>query len=167
MFIDTLLVCSATAFMCLCSGVAPDAALKGVPYVQAALSGTFGVFGNWFITGAMLLFAFTTILGNYYYCESNLQYLLRRDAKRGEMTVFRVIAVAIVFLGAQLDFSLVWDLADVLMGCMALINLPVILRLAKPALLALRDYLDQKEQGRDPVLRAGSIGLAGKTEFWN
>lgn len=166
-FIDTLLVCSATAFMCLCSGVAPDAALKGVPYVQAALSGTFGVFGNWFITGAMLLFAFTTILGNYYYCESNLQYLLRRDAKRGEMTAFRVIAVIIVFLGAQMDFSLVWDLADVLMGCMALINLPVILRLAKPALLALRDYLSQKERGQDPEFRAKSIGLEGKTEFWN
>lgn len=78
-FIDTLLICSATAFMCLCSGVEPTAALKGVPYVQAALSGTFGSFGLWFITGAMLLFAFTTILGNYYYCEGNLKYLLRRE----------------------------------------------------------------------------------------
>ncbi len=166
-FIDTLLICSATAFMCLCSGLEPEEALKGVPYVQAALSGTFGSFGQWFITGSMLLFAFTTILGNYYYCESNLQYLLRRDAKRSEMTVFRAVAVLIVFFGAQMDFSLVWDTADVLMGCMALLNLPVILILAKPALLALKDYRRQKEEGKDPRFKAASAGLDHKTEFWN
>ena len=166
-FIDTLLICSATAFMCLCSGLEPEEALKGVPYVQAALSSTFGSFGQWFITGSMLLFAFTTILGNYYYCESNLQYLLRRDAKRSEMTVFRVVAVLIVFFGAQMDFSLVWDTADVLMGCMALLNLPVILILAKPALLALKDYRRQKEEGKDPRFKAASAGLDHKTEFWN
>ena len=166
-FIDTLLICSATAFLCLCSGVEPDAALKGVPYVQAALAGTFGGFGRWFVTGAMLLFAFTTILGNYYYCESNFQYLLRRDAKRWELAVFRLAAVYIVFLGARMDFSLVWDMADVLMGCMALINLPVIWKLAEPVLAALRDYLVQKKQGKDPAFRAADIGLEGQTDFWN
>lgn len=166
-FLDTMVICSATAFLCLCSGVEPDAALKGVPYVQAALSGTFGPFGNWFITGATLLFAFTTILGNYYYCESNLQYLLRRDAKRGELTAFRLAAALIVFLGAQMDFSLVWDTADVTMGMMALINLSAILLLAKPVLLALEDYLRQKALDRDPVFRAAEIGLRGRTEFWN
>ena len=166
-FIDTLLICSATAFLCLCSGVEPDAALKGVPYVQAALAGTFGAFGHWFITGAMLLFAFTTILGNYYYCESNFQYLLRRDAKRWELTVFRLAAVYVVFLGAQMDFSLVWDLADVLMGGMVLINLPVICRLSGTVLAALRDYTRQKTRGKDPVFRAADIGLEGQTDFWN
>lgn len=165
-FLDTLVICSATAFLCLCSGVEPDAALKGVPYVQAALSGTFGGFGNWFITGATLLFAFTTILGNYYYCESNLQYLLRRDARRWELTVFRLAAALIVFFGAQMDFSLVWDTADVTMGLMALINLPSILLLSKPVLLALEDYLRQKREGKDPVFRAADIGLRNKTEFW-
>ena len=115
----------------------------------------------------MVVFAFTTILGNYYYCESNFQYLLRRDARRWEMGLFRLAAVGIVFLGAQMDFSLVWDLADVLMGCMALINLPVILRLFRPVSLALRDYLRQREQGEDPVFRAADIGLSGQTEFWN
>lgn len=165
-FIDTLLICSATAFMCLCSGVEPTAALKGVPYVQAALSGTFGTFGLWFITGSMLLFAFTTILGNYYYCEGNLKYLLHREPARVELTAFRLVAVVIVFFGALLDFTLAWDLADVLMGCMALINLPVILLLAKPALLALADYADQKRDGKDPVFRAADIGMKGQTEFW-
>lgn len=166
-FLDTLVICSATAFLCLCSGVEPDAALKGVPYVQAALSGTFGAFGSWFITGATVLFAFTTILGNYYYCESNLQYLLRRDARRWELTVFRLAAALIVFLGAQMDFSLVWDTADVTMGLMTLINLPAILLLSGTVLLALEDYLRQKREGRDPVFRAADIGLAQKTEFWS
>ena len=165
-FLDTLVICSATAFLCLCSGVEPQESLKGVPYVQAALAGTFGSFGHWFITFATLLFAFTTILGNYYYCESNLQYLLRRDARRWELTVFRLLAVYIVFLGARMDFSLVWDTADVTMGCMALINLPAILLLAKPVLLALKDYQRQRREGKDPVFHAADIGLAGKTEFW-
>lgn len=165
-FLDTLVICSATAFLCLCSGVEPDAALKGVPYVQAALSGTFGGLGSWFITGATLLFAFTTILGNYYYCESNLQYLLRRDARRWELTVFRLAAALIVFFGAQMDFSLVWDTADVTMGLMALINLPSILLLSGTVLLALEDYLRQKREGKDPVFRASDIGLRNKTEFW-
>lgn len=166
-FLDTLVICSATAFLCLCSGVEPDAALKGVPYVQAALSGTFGSLGSWFITGATLLFAFTTILGNYYYCESNLQYLLRRDARRWELAVFRLAAALIVFFGAQMDFTLVWDMADVTMGLMALINLPSILLLSRPVLLALEDYLRQKELGKEPVFRAADIGLKNKTEFWN
>ena len=165
-FIDTLLICSATAFLCLCSGVEPDAALKGVPYVQTALAGTFGQFGRWFITGAMLLFAFTTILGNYYYCESNFQYLLRRDAKGWELTAFRLAAVFVVFLGSRMDFSLVWDLADVLMGGMVLINLPVIWRLSGTVLAALKDYIRQRESGQNPVFHAADIGLAGKTEFW-
>ncbi|MDD3347480.1 sodium:alanine symporter family protein [Oscillibacter sp.] len=166
-FLDTLVICTATAFLCLCSGVAPTPALKGVPYVQTALASTFGTAGHWFITGATLLFAFTTILGNYYYCESNLQYLLRRDARRWEMTLFRLVAVLIVFQGAQLDFSLVWDTADVTMGAMTLINLPAILLLSKPALLALRDYVSQKRQGKDPVFQAADIGLRDQTEFWN
>lgn len=166
-FLDTLVICTATAFLCLCSGVAPAENLKGVPYVQAALGGTFGAFGHWFITFATLLFAFTTILGNYYYCESNLQYLLRRDARKEELALFRFLAAVIVFIGAQMDFSLVWDTADVTMGCMALINLPAILLLAKPALLALKDYQRQREAGKDPVFHAADIGLEGKTEFWN
>ena len=166
-FIDTLLICSATALMCLCSGVAPSPELKGVPYVQAALGATFGPAGNWFITVMTLFFAFTTILGNYYYCESNLHYILSREARKTELLVFRIIAVLIVFQGARLNFSLVWDTADVTMGFMALINLPSIVLLAKPALLALQDYTRQRREGKDPVFHAADIGLGGKTAYWN
>ena len=166
-FLDTLVICSATAFLCLCSGVAPSPELKGVPYVQAALGATFGPAGNWFITVMTLFFAFTTILGNYYYCESNLHYILSREARKMELLVFRIIAVLIVFQGARLNFSLVWDTADVTMGFMALINLPSIVLLAKPALLALQDYTRQRREGKDPVFHAADIGLGGKTAYWN
>lgn len=114
-----------------------------------------------------LFFAFTTILGNYYYCESNLHYILSREARKTELLVFRIIAVLIVFQGARLNFSLVWDTADVTMGFMALINLPSIVLLAKPALLALQDYTRQRREGKDPVFHAADIGLGGKTAYWN
>ena len=82
------------------------------------------------------------------------------------MTLFRVLASVIIFLGAQMQFGLVWDLADVLMGVMALINLPVILILGGTALRALNDYVDQKKAGRNPEFKAASIGLKEKTDFW-
>lgn len=141
--------------------------VMGGIYVQAALGATFGPAGNWFITVMTLFFAFTTILGNYYYCESNLHYILSREARKTELLVFRIIAVLIVFQGARLNFSLVWDTADVTMGFMALINLPSIVLLAKPALLALQDYTRQRREGKDPVFHAADIGLGGKTAYWN
>ena len=166
-FIDTLLVCTATAMMCLSSGIEPSADLTGAPFVQTALSANFGTFGIWFVTFALLLFAFTTLLGNLFYCEGCLNYIANRPVSKIAMNVFRIAACAVVFLGAQLDFSLVWDLADVLMGIMALINLPVIVRLGKIAMAALNDYVKQKKAGKDPVFKAADIGLEGQTEFWN
>ena len=82
------------------------------------------------------------------------------------MNIFRILASFVVFLGALLDFSLVWNLADVLMGIMALINLPVIVLLGKTALRALDDYVRQLKEGKEPVFKASSIGLDGKTDFW-
>ena len=83
------------------------------------------------------------------------------------MTIFRLIAVVIVFVGAQLEFGMSWDIADVLMGIMALINLPVIVILGKTALKALDDYQRQRRAGKDPVFKASSIGLKQETDFWN
>jgi len=73
----------------------------------------------------------------------------------------------VIFLGALLDFGLVWNLADVLMGIMALINLPVIVLLGRPALAALKDYAAQRKAGQNPVFKAASVGLGQKTDFWN
>ena len=166
-FIDTLLVCTATAMMCLSSGIVPSESLSGAPFVQTALAASFGQFGYYFITFALLLFAFTTLLGNLFYCEGCLNYIAKRTLSKKVMMVFNLCACGVIFLGALLDFGLVWNLADVLMGIMALINLPVIVLLGRPALAALKDYAAQRKAGQNPVFKAASIGLRQKTDFWN
>ena len=166
-FIDTLLVCTATAMMCLCTGIEPSDSLKGAPFVQASLEHTFGVVGPYFITIALLLFAFTTLLGNLFYCEGCLNYIAGRTLSHRQMNVFHALACVVVFVGAQMKFGLVWDIADVLMGIMALINLPVILRLGGTAMHALSDYMKQRHEGKDPVFRAKNIGLKEQTDYWN
>ncbi len=166
-FIDTLLICTATAMMCLSSGFVPNEALKGAPFVQEALATNFGSFGYYFVTVALLLFAFTTLIGNLFYCESCLNYLAKRTLKKKEMNIFYVFACILIFAGAQLEFGLVWNLSDVIMGFMAIINLPVIVLLGKPAIAALGDYIKQRKEGKNPVFKASSIGLKDQTDFWN
>ena len=165
-FIDTILVCTATAMMCLSSGLTPNPDLAGAPFVQTALSTTFGQFGVYFITFALLLFAFTTLLGNLFYCEGCLNYIAKRPVSKMTMNIFRIISCVLVFVGATLEFGLVWDIADVLMGIMAIINLPVIVILGKTAIKALDDYLSQKKAGKDPEFKASNIGIT-ETDFWN
>ena len=165
-FIDTILICTATAMMCLSSGIVPSADLAGAPFVQTALSATFGNFGVYFITFALLLFAFTTLLGNLFYCEGCLNYIAKRPVSKKTMSIFRMIACVLVFVGATLEFGLVWDIADVLMGIMAIINLPVIVILGRTAIEALDDYMKQRKEGKDPQFKAKSIGIGG-TDFWN
>lgn len=166
-FIDTMLICLATAMMCLCSGVAPDESIAGAPFVQEALSSVFGTAGPIFISIAMLLFAFTTLLGNFFYGEGCLKYIVRQKISNEMLIVFRVGAAIVIFLGALLDFTLAWSIADVLMGVMAIINLPVIVILGKTALKALDDYSRQKRSGKDPVFKAADIGIQEKVDFWN
>ncbi len=108
-FIDTLVICSATALMCLCSGVAPSAEMAGAPYVQTALQASLGNFGPIFIAVSMALFAFTTLIGNYYYCEGCMRFIFKRTPSKTFLTVFRVIAAIIVMLGAVISMQLAWD----------------------------------------------------------
>ena len=166
-FIDTILICTATAMMCLSTGIVPSESLKGAPFVQQALASTFGAFGPFFITFALLLFAFTTLLGNLFYCEGCLNYINGKPLSKTAMNIFRVVACLIVCVGPSLEFGLAWDLADVLMGVMAIINLPVIVLLSKPAMDCMNDYLAQRKAGKEPVFKASSINLKQKTDFWN
>ncbi|MBR3751551.1 MAG: alanine:cation symporter family protein [Ruminiclostridium sp.] len=166
-FLDTLIICSATAFMCLCSGVAPTEELAGAPYVQAALQASFGGFGPIFIAVSMALFAFTTLIGNYYYCEGCLKFILKRVPSQTFMTVFRGVAAVIVLLGAMMSMNLAWNTADLFQALMVVINIPVILILTKPAMAALNDYIAQRKAGKDPEFKAADIGLKEKTDFWN
>ena len=165
-FLDTLLVCTATTMMCLSSGIVPSEALTGAPFVQTALAVNFGAFGTYFITFALLLFAFTTLIGNLFYCTGCLNYIARHPLGRRPLRLFYGGACLLILAGTMLQFGMVWNLADILMGMMALINLPVILILSKYALAALRDYLCQRAQGKNPVFRATSIGLCRQTDFW-
>ena len=167
-FIDTILICSATAFMCLCSGVEPYAtASEAAKYVQDSLTNVFGGFGPLFITVAMIIFAFTTLLGNLYYVDRALIHLLGKEPGKGFMTAYHIIASLVIFIGAGLSADMLWNIADITMGGMALINIPVILYLSKYAIRALQDYDRQRGEGRTPVFRARDIGLPHKTDFWN
>ena len=166
-FIDTLLICSATALMCLCSGVVPTEEMAGAPYVQASLQTALGDAGPVFIAVSMALFAFTTLIGNYYYCEGCLRFIFKRTPSQTFMTVFRIVAAVIVLLGALLSMQLAWDTADLFQALMVVINIPVILILHRPAMKALKDYMAQRKANKDPEFKAASIGLKEKTDFWN
>lgn len=165
-FIDTILICSATAFLCMCSGVEPTEELSGAPYVQAALSAAFGKAGPIFITVAMILFAFTTLLGNLYYVDQGIAFINGKVPGKKFTAVYRIIASLLILLGAGLNATLLWDLSDVLMGAMTIINIPVIVILGKYALRALRDYESQKKAGKVPVFKAKNINLPHEVDYW-
>lgn len=166
-FIDTLLLCTATAMMCMSSGVAPSAELQGAPWVQAALESTLGTFGPIFIAASMVLFAFTTLLGNCYYCDNLLTYIHKKQPGKRFMIGFRLLCAIMIFFGAGMEMSMLWNISDVLMGVMALINIPVILLMSNTALRALKDYEKQIKQGVNPVFKAKDIDLKQKTDYWN
>ena len=165
-FIDTILVCSATAFMCMSSGVEPTKELSGAPYVQAALSSTLGAFGPIFITVAMILFAFTTLLGNLYYVDKCIIFIMGKVPGKAFMRVYHIIAALLIFIGAGLSADLLWNIADVTMGGMTIINMPVIFILGKYAFRALKDYDEQRKQGVTPVFKAKNIDLPHEVDYW-
>ena len=162
-FIDTLLICSATAFMCLCSGIEPTPQLSGAPYVQLALRNALGQFGPIFITVSMALFAFTTLLGNLFYVDKGILYLLKRLPGKNAQICINILSALIVWGGAVLSSDLLWNLADITMGLMALINVPVILILSKYAIGALKDF---EAKGKGQTFRAEDIGLREKLDYW-
>lgn len=159
-FIDTMLVCTTTAFILLNYGI--EDGLTGMPYVQMAVSKEFGEWGIHFITISIFLFAFSSLIGNYCYAEGNLKFIKNNKTL---LFIFRIITLLVIFFGAQADFSLVWDLADVLMGCMALMNIIVILLLGKYAFIALKDYQQQKKQGINPMFHPEQLGIPN-CECW-
>ena len=162
-YIDTLLLCTATALMCLSTGVARDAAVSGAPYVQNAIATVFGGIGPIFITVAMVLFAFTTLLGNLFYVDNAIIYLNRkRKPSERFMKMFYVAAAAIIFIGAIIPMDAAWAMADITMGGMTLINLPTCMLMGKIAIDCLRDFEKQRKSGKNPVFKAANIGLDEK-----
>lgn len=165
-FVDTLLVCTSTAMIILISGVAGSETFGGVELTQAALTAEVGSVATSFLTIAIFLFAFSSILGNYYYGETNIQFI---SDKKIYVTLYRIGVVGMVLFGAIRSAGLVWSIADVFMGLMALVNLYAIFRLAKVARAVLDDYLSQRRAGQDPVFYVDSVeNLPGReyVEAW-
>lgn len=165
-FIDTLLICTATAFMCMCSGVEPTAEISGAQYVQLSLKATLGDFGPIFITVAMALFAFTTLIGNLFYVDKAIKFIMGREPGKVFMTIYHIVAALLIFVGAGLSADLLWNISDVLMGGMTLINIPVILILGRYAYRALNDYVKQRKEGKEPVFIAKNVGIEVETDYW-
>ncbi|MDY4444753.1 alanine/glycine:cation symporter family protein [Campylobacter sp.] len=161
-FIDTLMICSCSAFMVLCADIVKNTELKGLGLIQGVMQEHLGSFGLLFISVAIVLFAFTSIIGNHFYAEANFKFI--STSKRG-LFVFRLLAMLMVFVGAQLSLSLAWDLADVFMGFMASVNIVAILLLGNIAVRVLKDYQKQRKEGKNPVFKASDVGI-NNTEFW-
>lgn len=158
-FIDTILICSSTAMMLLISGVeGVSGVMDGIPFVQAAISANVGEWGIHFITFSIFAFAFTSVIGNYCYAESNILFIKN---SKPLLHIFRATCVLAVFLGAQADFALVWNLADITMGFMAVVNIIAIFLLSKTALKVLDHYEKQKKEGKSPVFYEDEVGLTG------
>ena len=149
-YFDTLFVCTASAMLVLLS---PEwmmgSKLTGIALVQKSVAGQLGEWTNFFMTVIVLFFAFSSIIGNYFYGEMNMPFISK---SKYAMPIFRVFVVVMVFVGSIASLSLVWDLADLFMALMAIVNLVAIFMLGKYAIAALRDYSAQKRRGiLDPI----------------
>lgn len=169
-WIDTMLICTATALALLCSGVGQVASdgtpLRGALYVQAAWQSVFGPLGPHLVTAALLVFGFTTLIGNYFYAEANLRIVLHHQPSSTEKSIFRLLCCIVVYLGANARFDIVWNAADIIMGLLVLINMPTILILGRHALRALQDYRHQRRAGKNPVYVAARNGVTETTDYW-
>lgn len=162
-YFDTFLVCTITAFIVLVS--VPDLANaeRGISLTQGAISSTLGEWSNILLSIVIFLLAFSSILGNYYYGESNIEFITPR---RGVLTGFRILAVIAVLAGAVVSADVVWNFADGAMGFMALVNLIAIALLSGIAFKLLRDYTGQRREGRDPVFTRDRLPDVRGIEVW-
>ncbi|MGG0409738.1 alanine/glycine:cation symporter family protein [Peribacillus simplex] len=177
-YIDTLFVCSATAFMILFTGMYNTQAENGSyivnnlgdvspgpGYTQAAIDSVIPGFGAGFVAIALFFFAFTTIMAYYYIAETNIAYLMRNRNGKWAMFALKLIILAASFYGSVRTAELAWALGDAGLGIMVWLNVIAILILAKPALIALKDYEKQKKAGVDPVFDPKALGIKN-ADFW-
>ncbi|WP_298066687.1 alanine:cation symporter family protein, partial [uncultured Cetobacterium sp.] len=162
----TILICSCTAFMVLISGAHKTEGLTGIQLTQNALSSQVGGWGNVFIALCILLFAFSSIIGNYYYGETNIEFL---TPNKTWLNLYRVGVIGMVMFGSIGELALVWNMADLFMGLMAVLNLIAIFLLGKVAFEALGDYSNQKESGLDPSFNKNDIDMpyGERVECWD
>jgi len=162
-FVDTMIICTATAFIILVSGPniydpATPTRVEGATLTQAAIADSLGTWTVSLMTVLVFVFAFSSVLGNYVYAEINLFFL---GAGRKTINVFRVVVLIAIGVGGVSKLTAVWALADVAMGLMALVNLVAIVLLGKWAFAAIKDFHQQSDAGADPVFIADEAGLPG------
>ncbi|PGT83726.1 sodium:alanine symporter family protein [Bacillus sp. AFS040349] len=162
-FVDTIIICSSTAFIILLSGLYTSQESDGIILTQQALETSIGSWAGIFLAFIVLMFAFSSIVGNYYYGESNIEFI---NQKKVYLVIYRIAVVFMVAFGSLASLNFVWSLADMFMGLMAIINLIAISILGKIAFSALNDYTKQKAKGKDPVFDATSIKGLKNVEAW-
>lgn len=178
-YVDTLFVCTATAFMILFTSkynvVNPSGGfiIENVPgmaigseFTQAAVNTHFPSIGGGFVAISLLFFAFTTIMAYYYIAETNLSYLLPKGDKKWMVQALRVMIMAATFYGSIKTAALAWTLGDIGVGMMAWLNIIAIFLLRKPAFKAFKDYEQQRKAGIDPVFSAKKLGIKN-TDQWD
>lgn len=148
-FMDTLIICTATASIIILSGVVdPNVEQEGIQLTQLALSQYVGDYGVIFVAIAIFFFSFTSIIANYSYGESNLEFISGAKNAKVMIMIFRFMVLGMVFVGAIASLPAIWNFADLSMGLMALVNLFAILMLSPVALRVLRDYERQIKEGK-------------------
>jgi AGCS family alanine or glycine:cation symporter len=163
-FVDTLLICSATAFIVLLTDSHLLEGVQGVQITQSALMSELGIWGNYFLTLCIFLFAFSSIIGNYYYGETNLEFI---HAHPVGVYIYRGLVVLFVVLGSVAELVMVWNIADLFMALMAITNLIAIALLSEIAFAVFKNYMQQKKAGKDPVFKARDVKQLKATQCWN
>lgn len=163
-FTDTLVICTSTALLLLLSGQYKEVGMDGIQLTQSSMEFMVGSWGNIFIAVCIFLFAFSSIIGNYYYGESNIKFISEKGIY---LTLYRLTVLGMVVFGALATSQIVWGLADIFMISMALLNLYAILRLSPILSKVLNDYNRQKKEGKNPQFKASSIGVENETQCWD
>ena len=155
-FTDTLIVCSCTAFIILLSGLYDNGTLEGITLTQSALETQVGSSGKIYVAIAIFFFAFSSIIGNYYYGESNIVFLTK---KKWVLTIYRLLSGGfMVILGALASLKIVWNMGEVFMALITLCNLVAILILGKYVFALLKDYKSQRRQGiKSPEFKRSTL----------
>ncbi|MDN3496815.1 alanine/glycine:cation symporter family protein [Planococcus sp. APC 4015] len=162
-YFDTFLVCSITAFIVLVS--VPDLANaeRGISLTQGAIVSSLGEWSNVVLTVIIFLLAFSSMLGNYYYGQSNIEFITPR---RGVLLGYRIVTILAVLVGSVVSADVVWNFADGAMGVMALVNLTAIALLSGVAFKLLKDYTQQRREGKDPVFTRDRLPGVKGIEVW-
>ncbi|PKR78414.1 sodium:alanine symporter family protein [Halalkalibacillus sediminis] len=162
-FFDTIVICSLTAFVILLYGDYANSDQNGIQLTQSALDAQLGSWASIFLAITIFLFAFSSVIGNYYYGESNVAFMKNKGII---LFVYRLVVLAMVMWGSVAQLQIVWNTADFFMALMAVVNLAAILLLSKLAFAVLKDYTDQKKNGIDPTFHSSNFPTFKNLEWW-